>query len=161
MNAREVTSVTSPSAPVRTFSFAASQRLRNRCVYPTTASTLACSMAFSTRADSERRVARGFSISIGRPRSTAQRIGSTCRCSSVEMIAAVTSGRLSKLAVIVGHEVGADLGGDLLGAVRPLFRDADPTDRAMTRSDLAPHEPDAARPNDGQTNLLRLLLHGR
>jgi len=32
MKAREVTSVTSPSAPVLTFSFAASQRRRKRCV---------------------------------------------------------------------------------------------------------------------------------
>src|SRR5262249_51550115 len=32
MNAREVTSVTSPSCPVRTFSFAVSQRRRKRCV---------------------------------------------------------------------------------------------------------------------------------
>ena len=32
MNAREVTIVTSPSAPVRTFSFATSQRRRKRCV---------------------------------------------------------------------------------------------------------------------------------
>src|SRR5262245_7496178 len=52
-------------------------------------------MALSTRADSARSVASGFSISIGTPRSIAARIGSTCRCSSVAMMAQVTSGRLN------------------------------------------------------------------
>src|SRR5262245_332624 len=60
-----------------------------------TASSLAAVIASSTRADSPRSVASGFSISIGTPRSTAAMIGSTWRCSSVAMMAQVTSGRLS------------------------------------------------------------------
>ena len=95
MKPREVAIVTSPSAPVRTFSLAVSQRCRKRCVYPTTASTRRASIAFSTRAESARSVASGFSIIIATPRSAAARIGSTCRCSSVEMTTAVISGRAS------------------------------------------------------------------
>src|SRR5260221_3891851 len=49
-------------------------------------------MASSTRWESASSVASGFSISSESLRSTAARIGSTCRCSSVEMMAAVTSG---------------------------------------------------------------------
>jgi len=52
-------------------------------------------MAFRTLADWARSVASGFSIKSGMPRSIAAMIGSTCRCSSVAMIAAVTSGRFS------------------------------------------------------------------
>src|SRR5258706_2538000 len=92
MNAREVTSDTSPSATVRTFSFAESHLRRKRCVYPTTASTPDFLMASSTRCESASSVANGFSMSKERRLSTAARIGSTCRCSSVEMMAAVTSG---------------------------------------------------------------------
>src|SRR3974390_2919123 len=95
MKAREVTKVTSPSAPVRHFSLATSQRRRKPRVYPTTASTLASLIALSPFAASSSRVASGFSISSGILRSSATMIGSTCRCSSVAMMAQLTSGRLS------------------------------------------------------------------
>src|SRR5919204_301197 len=52
MNARDVTIVTSPSAPLRSFSLAARKRRRNRCVYPTIASTAAVT---SGRARSSRK----------------------------------------------------------------------------------------------------------
>ncbi len=61
----------------------------------------------------------------------AARMGATCRCSSVAMMAAVTSGRLQQLAVVLGDEVGADLAADLSGPVGVLLGEPDPLDRGV------------------------------
>ena len=60
------------------------------------------------------------------PRSTAARMGATCRCSSVAMMAAVTSGRLQQLAMVLRDEIRLDLAADLAGPVGVLLGEPDP-----------------------------------
>src|SRR5262245_10787392 len=116
-------------------------------------------MAASTRADSPRSVASGFSISIGTPRSTAAMIGSTCRCSSVAMMGAGHLRPLEELAMVVGDEIGADLLGNVEPAVVVLLGDADPLHRRVPRRHLAAEQPDAAGADDGEPDAFRLPSH--
>ena len=94
------------------------------------------------------------------PRSTAAMIGSTCRCSSVAMIAQVTSGRLMQFDVALRDEIGADLGRDLAGAVRVLLGKPDPLHRRMAVRHLAAEQPDPPAADDGEPDVGGLGSHG-
>ena len=111
-------------------------------------------MAASTFSESASVVARGFSISIGRPRSTAARIGPTCRCSSVQTITAVTSGPVEQRAVVLGDEVGADLAGHQIGAIGDALRDADPVDLRVAHGHFAAEQAHASGADDGEADAL-------
>src|SRR5262245_34964664 len=115
----------------------------------------AFSIASSTAADCARSVARGFSINSGSPRSTAARMGATCRCSSVAMMAAVTSGRVSSSRWSWVTKIGAYLVGDLAGTVGVLLGQPDPADRWMARGNLAAEQADPAAADDGEADPFR------
>ena len=93
------------------------------------------------------------------PRSTAAMIGSTCRCSSVAMMAQVTSGPLDQLDMALRDEIGADLGRDVAGAVRILLGKPDPLHRRMAVRHLAAEQPDAAAADDGEPDVCGLRSH--
>src|SRR5213593_4036590 len=110
-------------------------------------------MALSTRADSASSVASGFSIKRLTPRSTAARMGSTCRCSSVAMTAAVTSGRLKSSWKSVETN-SPHPRGDLLAPIGARLGDADPTHARVLRGNLAADQADPSRPHDREANPL-------
>ena len=138
MKAREVTRVTSPERAGAHLLLAGEPFAAEALgVADHRVEFCASLMILSTRADCARSVASGFSISSGMPRSAAARIGSTCRCSSVAMMAQVTSGRAQQLDVALRDEIGADLRRDLAGAVRVLLgerRSISPPDGAFATS---------------------------
>ena len=86
-------------------------------------------------------------------------IGSTCRCSSVQMIAAVTSGRLSNSTWLCVTKSALIFGPDFAGAVRVLLGEADPLDRRMARRHLAAEQPDAPAADDCEPDALGRFLH--
>ena len=93
------------------------------------------------------------------PRSTATMIGSTCRCSSVAMMAQVTSGRFKQLDMALRDEIRADPRRDFAGAVRVLLGKPDPLHRGMAVRHLAAEQPDAAAADDGETDFCGLCSH--
>ncbi len=66
---------------------------------------------------------------------------------------------LEQLAVVLRHEVGADLLGDIEAAVVVLLRDPDPLHRRMARRDLAAKQADPAGANDGKADVCGLPPH--
>ena len=56
--------------------------------------------------------------------------------------------------VIRGNEIGVALVADNLAALGQFFRNADPADSGVTRSQFAANETNTARANDGQANFL-------
>ena len=67
-------------------------------------------------------------------------------------------GPREQLAVIVGDEIGADLFRDELRAIRLDLREADEVDLRMARGDLAAEQADAARADDREADALGILL---
>ena len=64
-----------------------------------------------------------------------------------------------QLAVIGGHEIGADLLRNELGAIRLDLGESDEVDLGMPRCDLSAKQSDSAGADDGNTDALRILFH--
>jgi len=117
MKARLVTSVTSPSAPVRTFSFHRKPLAAEALRVATTASAPEFLIASSTRWESGQFGREGFSMRRERRRSTAARIGS-----DVQVLVGGDDrrrhlGSFQQLLKIRGDEIGLRLVADQLGAL--------------------------------------------
>ena len=66
-----------------------------------------------------------------------------------------------QLAIIGRYEIGAYLASDESGAIQLDLRESDEVDLRMSRSDFTTKQPHAARADDGDTDALGILFHGR
>ena len=70
-------------------------------------------------------------------------------------------GSREQLAIIGGHEIGAELVGDEFGPIRLDLRESDEVDLWMSRRDFSTKQPDPAGADNGQTDALGIFFHRR